>query len=192
MISTLLRCQHHCHGCVEPHPDAIARGGGAGLRQVRDDARILRPRRSQVHPVVGAEEGGVRDDRRSQIDHRCALPREDREPAAAGGDGPDREPPAEVADDSAPAAPAAIADDLPWPGELDEGWREPVPAEPVGEAGTAPPKADNGAEQVSTGMASDPATPADVTLPAAVAATPLEEPSPHTEAAPVPVTGKWA
>ena len=120
------------------------------------------------------------------------VPRGDREPPAEAGDRPDLVRPAEANDGSAPIAPADIANDLPWPGEPEAGWREPLPAEPVGEAGPAPPEADNGAGQVCTGLTADPETPPDVTLPPAVAATPLEAICPHAGTAPSPVPGKWA
>ena len=120
------------------------------------------------------------------------VPREDREHAAPGSDGPDLMPPAETADGSAPASSAAIADGLPWPGELDAGWREPVLAGPVAEAETPPADGGNGTTRAPSGPVESSATRLNETEPAAVPVLPRRSGSPGTETAPASGEGDWA
>ncbi len=118
--------------------------------------------------------------------------RGDRETPAQGRGGPEPGPPAEAADGFAPASPTDVADGLPWPGEPDAGWREPVPAGPVPEAGTPPADGGNGTTRAPSGPAETSATPLNETEPAAVPALPRWSGSPGTETAPASGDGDWA
>ena len=115
------------------------------------------------------------------------VPRDDPEPPAAGGGCADLEQPAEEGDGSAPASPADIAAEPPWPGELDVGWREPVPAESIAEAETSPAGGGNGAPPPPSESAGTPATQRNDTEPA-----PRKTGSPHAEIASPSVRGEWA
>ena len=99
------------------------------------------------------------------------VPREHREPPAAGGDAPNPAPPAETVDDAAPSPLADVDREPSWPGEANLDWHAAMPAAPVGKAGTAPAEEGDGAAKAPGKPAAG---------------------SPRSETAPSPATGKWA
>ena len=120
------------------------------------------------------------------------VPREDREPPAQGGEHPIPAPPAGTAGSSDQVLSPEIAEEPFWQGELDLGWREPSPEEPLSTVPAMRPGMGNSADQVFTRPTADAKAPSDVTLPPEAPETSRKAAAPPAETAPLPVTDEWA